>query len=82
MNMISNELKYRHSDRAPMVQVRSYREDGRLIVSAQDNGIVLSAAQQAQLFGLFNRLHPNLKGAGIGLYLVKKISTRPGATFR
>jgi len=82
LNLVSNALKYRHPDREPVVQVRSYRELGRLVVSVQDNGLGLSEAQQGQLFRLFKRLHKHVGGTGVGLYLVKKILDNAGGTIQ
>ncbi|WP_375434368.1 ATP-binding protein [uncultured Hymenobacter sp.] len=78
LNLVSNALKYRHPDRAPVVRVRSHREMGKLVVSVQDNGLGLSGTQQEQLFRVFRRLHPHVEGTGIGLYLVKKILDNAG----
>ncbi|UOG77697.1 ATP-binding protein (plasmid) [Hymenobacter tibetensis] len=82
LNLISNAFKYRHPDRAPVVQVHSYRESGRLVVRVQDNGLGLSATQQGKLFRLFQRLHTHVEGTGIGLYLVKKILDNAGGSIR
>jgi signal transduction histidine kinase len=82
LNLVSNALKYRHPDRAPVVQVRSYREQGRLVVRVQDNGLGLSKAQQGKLFRLFQRLHPHVEGTGVGLYLVKKILDHAGGSIQ
>jgi signal transduction histidine kinase len=82
LNLVSNALKYRHPDRAPVVRVSSYREMGRLVVSVQDNGLGLSAAQQGQLFRLFKRLHAHVEGTGVGLYLVKKILDNAGGSIQ
>lgn len=82
LNLISNALKYHHPDRPPLVRVRSYRELGQVVVSVQDNGLGLSAAQQGQLFRLFKRLHPHIEGTGMGLYLVKKILDNAGGSIR
>ncbi|WP_374679459.1 ATP-binding protein [Hymenobacter sp. J193] len=46
----------------------------------QDNGLGLSAAQQARLFGLFQRLHTHVEGSGIGLYTIKRILDNAGGT--
>jgi signal transduction histidine kinase len=80
LNLVSNALKYRHPDRAPVVRVRAYRDATRLVVRVTDNGRGLSEAQQQHLFGLFKRFHPEVEGTGVGLYLVKKIVTHAGGT--
>jgi PAS domain S-box-containing protein len=73
-NLLSNALKYRHPDRAPVVLLRAFRSASDLLVfEVQDNGTGLSEAHQARLFGLFQRLHPQVEGSGVGLFMVKKI---------
>lgn len=82
LNLVSNALKYRHPDRAPVVHVRSHRESGRLVVRVQDKGLGLSTAQQEQLFHLFKRLHNHVAGTGVGLYLAKKILGNAGGSIQ
>lgn len=80
LNLVSNALKFRHPDRAPVVRVRAYRDATRLVVRIKDNGRGLSEAHQQGLFGMFKRFHPEVEGTGVGLYLVKKILTHAGGT--
>ncbi|MGI4866270.1 MAG: sensor histidine kinase [Janthinobacterium lividum] len=82
LNLVSNAIKYRHPDRAPVVHLRSHREPGHLVVSVQDNGLGLSEQQQRQLFRLFKRLHSHVQGSGVGLYLVKKIIDHAGGSVK
>ncbi|MDF7815868.1 PAS domain-containing sensor histidine kinase [Hymenobacter sp. YC55] len=82
LNLVSNALKYRHPDRAPVVQVRSYYELGQVVLRIQDNGLGLSEVQQQQLFRPFKRLHSHVEGTGMGLYLVKKILDNAGGKIR
>jgi PAS domain S-box-containing protein len=81
-NLVSNGLKYRHPDRAPVVRVSSQRTEGQVLLRVQDNGLGLSSAQQGQLFTLFKRLHSHVEGSGVGLYLVKKIVDHAGGSIR
>ncbi|RZK22233.1 MAG: HAMP domain-containing histidine kinase, partial [Hymenobacter sp.] len=46
----------------------------------QDNGLGLSAGQQAKLFQLFGRLHTHVAGTGVGLYMVKKMVENANGT--
>ncbi|HEX8327363.1 MAG TPA: PAS domain-containing sensor histidine kinase [Hymenobacter sp.] len=78
LNLISNAVKYRHPDRAPVVRVRAHREATRVVVHVKDNGRGLTVAQQAKGFRLFQRFHPDVEGTGVGLYLVKKIVDHAG----
>ena len=79
-NLLSNALKYRHPARPPRVRLSCAREQGQLLLRVQDNGLGLSQAQQAKLYGLFQRLHTHVEGTGIGLYMVKKIVENAGGT--
>ena len=44
-----------------------------MVLEVEDNGLGLSEAQQARLFGLFQRLHTHVEGTGVGLYMLKRI---------
>ena len=79
-NLLSNGIKYAHPGRAPLVQVRCHRSGPLVVLEVQDNGLGLSDAQQAQLFGPFQRLHTHVEGTGIGLYAVKRIVENAGGT--
>ncbi len=79
-NLISNAIKYRHPDRAPIVKV-SATQEGRLThIRVADNGLGISERHQARIFEIFQRLHSQSEfvGTGIGLSLVRKIVDRHG----
>jgi signal transduction histidine kinase len=77
-NLLSNALKYRHPDRPPHVRLTCHTQDGYWCLTVQDNGLGLTAAQQAALFALFRRFHTHVDGLGLGLYTVKKIAENIG----
>ncbi|SMB81424.1 PAS/PAC sensor signal transduction histidine kinase [Hymenobacter roseosalivarius DSM 11622] len=80
-NLLSNAVKYRDPDRAPRVRLRCRSEEnGPVVLDVQDNGLGLTDDQQGKLFGLFRRLHDHVEGAGIGLYMVKRIVENAGGT--
>jgi len=79
-NLLSNALKYRAPDRAPVVQLRCHSSPGQVVLEVQDNGLGLDEAQQGQLFQMFQRLHSHVEGSGVGLYMVKKIVENAGGT--
>jgi signal transduction histidine kinase len=72
-NLLSNALKYRHPDRPPHVRLSCRTQEGYWCLTVQDNGLGLTAPQQASLFALFRRFHHHVDGLGLGLYTVKKI---------
>ncbi|MBJ6146179.1 ATP-binding protein [Hymenobacter sp. BT559] len=78
-NLLSNAFKYRHPDRAPQVQLRSWQADDYAVLEVQDNGLGLDLAQgQQRLFAMFQRLHTHVEGTGVGLYMVKRIVENAG----
>jgi len=79
-NLLSNAVKYRHPDRPPHVQLRCRSTATAVVLEVEDNGLGLTPHQQAQLFGLFRRLHDHVEGTGVGLYTVKRIVENAGGT--
>ena len=79
-NLLTNAVKFVPPDRAPDVRVYGERHDGHLRLSVQDNGIGIDPKWQHRLFGLFERIHPELgyEGTGVGLAIVRKATERMG----
>lgn len=72
-NLLSNAIKYRSEDRTLNVQVECNKsaEEG-VIITISDNGSGFDIHNAGnKLFKLYQRFHPDKKGRGIGLYLVK-----------
>jgi PAS domain S-box-containing protein len=79
-NLIGNALKYR-SRQPPRISVSAVEAGHDWVFSVQDNGIGIPPEYQAQIFGLFKRLHGDeYPGTGIGLATCKKIVDRHGGT--
>ncbi|UOQ69350.1 PAS domain-containing sensor histidine kinase [Hymenobacter volaticus] len=77
-NLLGNAIKYRAADRPNVVQVRATPEPNAVVLTVQDNGLGMSAVQQRQLFGLFQRLHTHVEGTGVGLYITKRLVENAG----
>ncbi|MBG8552703.1 sensor histidine kinase [Hymenobacter guriensis] len=75
LNLLTNAIKYRHPDRAPLVRVRSRLLDGQPVLEVQDNGLGINMERHgAELFQLFRRFHPQAgEGTGVGLFLVNRL---------
>ena len=77
-NLIGNALKYR-SAQPPRISVSAMESAQDWIFSVEDNGIGIPPEYQAQIFGIFKRLHGDeYPGTGIGLATCKKIVDRHG----
>jgi len=71
-NLISNAIKYRSPDRAPIIRIKTTRTDDYICLSITDNGLGFDTQQHQQnLFTLYKRFHFHVEGKGMGLYLVK-----------
>jgi PAS domain S-box-containing protein len=73
-NLIDNAAKFMGSQAYPAIEIGQRGEEGgKLIFFVKDNGIGVAPEYHERIFGLFNRLDPNIEGTGIGLALVKRI---------
>jgi PAS domain S-box-containing protein len=74
-NLISNAIKFMGDQPSPTITISTNGTDtdGKPIFIVRDNGIGIELQYHERIFGLFNRLDPNIEGTGIGLTLVKRI---------
>lgn len=71
-NLISNAIKYKQPDKAPVMNIRSYNHDNKTFISFKDNGTGIDLKQHGdKVFGLYKRFHENIEGKGLGLFMVK-----------
>jgi signal transduction histidine kinase len=83
-NLISNGIKFRREDVAPIVRVRG-EVKGRLAeITITDNGVGFDQKYANRIFRAFERLHGagEYPGTGIGLALCRRIAERHGGTIR
>jgi signal transduction histidine kinase len=79
-NLVGNALKYR-SGQPPRISISAAEGAREWTFSVEDNGIGIPPEYQAQIFGIFKRLHgAEYPGTGIGLATCKKIVDRHGGT--
>jgi len=73
-NLLTNALKFRHSDRLLEISISHSENEQEHIFSVQDNGIGIAEENLDRIFSLFERLHaPRRQGNGIGLSLCELI---------
>jgi signal transduction histidine kinase len=73
-NLLSNAIKYRAADRPVQVKLITKEVGNYLILAVTDNGIGIDLVKhEKKIFSLFKRLHENIEGSGVGLYIVKRI---------
>jgi len=74
-NLVSNAIKFMGDQPDPTIRIgmKGVDVDDKPIFYVQDNGIGIEPQYHERIFGLFNRLDPNVEGTGIGLTLVRRI---------
>ncbi len=82
-NLISNAIKFRNSDKAPMIHISTQPLGGKKKMwqfAVRDNGIGIEKQYADRIFVVFQRLHTidEYPGTGMGLALCKKIIARHG----
>ena len=81
-NLIDNALKY--VIEKPHIQISTLNQHNRLIIRISDNGIGISKDNQTRIFDKFYRVSTgdvhNVKGFGLGLTYVKKVTLHFGGT--
>jgi PAS domain S-box-containing protein len=71
-NFISNALKYKSPQRRPMINLKTKRENGHIILSIKDNGLGIDLNQhQAELFKISKVFHDHPDAKGFGLYITR-----------
>lgn len=81
-NLIGNALKFVSRDKTPHIKIWTEADGERVALSISDNGIGVAPKDQARIFGMFQRVHPetNYEGTGIGLAIVRKAVDRMNGT--
>ena len=72
INLLTNSIKYRSTDRSPIIQVSTTEDESYIILKVKDNGIGIDLdINRKKLFGLYQRFNPTIEGKGIGLFMIK-----------
>jgi signal transduction histidine kinase len=79
-NLLANAIKFVRPGEGPQVRIRSERQDGRVRLWVEDNGIGIDQPHQERIFQPFQRLHgvETYPGTGIGLAIVRRSLERMG----
>ncbi len=72
-NLIDNAVKFMGDQPAPQVEIGVEERNGAPVLFVRDNGMGIDPRHQQRLFGLFEKLNPEIEGTGMGLAIVKRI---------
>lgn len=80
LNLLTNAIKYRQTDKPPIIELTSAKEAGKIILKIKDNGKGINLEKYgADLFGMYKTFHGNSDAEGIGLFITKyQIETMGG----
>ena len=79
-NFLDNAVKYMGDQPNPVISVE-YEDNGETnSFLIRDNGLGMNERALKKLFTPFERFHENIKGTGLGLYMVKQIAVNHGGT--
>lgn len=76
-NLVSNSIKFK-SVKKPRITIKTKIEHNQIVLSVEDNGIGISHQDINKVFDIYGRMHYDIEGQGIGLYLTKKIVDAAG----
>jgi PAS domain S-box-containing protein len=79
-NLIANAIKFNRPGVAPHINIGGERDGRHSVFYVADQGRGIPQQFQSKLFGLFQRLHADVEGTGIGLALVKRIAELHGGS--
>lgn len=79
-NLVDNGFKFNESSPKVVTVESTLREDGRWEIRVQDNGIGIDPQYQPKVFQMFQRMHPQYKGTGVGMALVAAIVQKLGGS--
>jgi signal transduction histidine kinase len=72
-NVISNALKYHNPQAAlPWVNIACAIDSSNVTIEIEDNGLGIAKEDIPKIFDMFYRAPSNVKGSGLGLYIVKE----------
>jgi signal transduction histidine kinase len=74
-NLVGNAIKYRSSERAPLIRITAEQDGTKChVFSVADNGIGIRPEYRERIFEAFRRLHGReIPGAGMGLTIASRL---------
>ena len=79
-NFLDNAIKYMGDQPNPIISVKYVDNGDTNSFLICDNGSGMDERALEKLFTPFERFHKNVKGTGLGLYMIKKIAVSHGGT--
>lgn len=83
-NLVSNAVKFVPQGTTPRVKIDATKDEGRVRVRVEDNGIGIAENEKEEIFDLFVRggRSESYRGTGMGLAIVRQAVERQGGSVR
>ena len=72
-NLLHNAIKYRDPNKPSKIEITTERVRDFVILCVRDNGPGIAEENQRKIFQKSSRIRKDVKGTGMGLYIVKKM---------
>ncbi|TXK48155.1 GHKL domain-containing protein [Pontibacter qinzhouensis] len=79
-NLLSNAIKYRKPTVEPAITITTEKSGEYILLRVCDNGVGIAEDKQQAIFNRYTRLHDNVEGTGVGLFIVKGMVEDMGGT--
>lgn len=71
-NLLSNAIKYRHPERSPLINIKTFTKNEKCFLEIADNGLGIDLKQNKdKLFGMYKVFHKHADAKGMGLFITK-----------
>lgn len=82
-NLISNSILYRSANKPLLINIKTRKEKGFVVLSITDNGQGIDLSRDLQrLFKPFSRITVENEGLGTGLFLIRSIVEKKGGRIK
>jgi len=79
-NIISNTMNFKDPSKDCFLKIEATNKRSNIEISFEDNGIGISANSLPKIWNMFYRGSEGSFGSGLGLYMVKEVTTRLGGS--
>lgn len=72
LNLLTNAIKFSKAGRKTVIDIETFQTGRNIILKFRDNGIGIELERnESKIFGLYQRINPQIEGKGFGLFIVK-----------
>lgn len=70
-NLLSNAIKFKKPDKLPVISIQTEKSGDYILLTVIDNGLGIAKDEQKSVFNRYTRLHRDVEGTGVGLFIVQ-----------